>query len=156
VNNGSLTTDGSFTIGSESNATSFSGTVNKVGRTTGWTAGQVTNSCVTVNVSGSKVQLLCQTIVQNNNATIVSGGDSGSPVFIGTSNVQLAGILWGGSTDGHLFVFSPLASIKAELGGFTATGSNAGGTDGPVGGGDGGGDDPAPCVPRGPNGNNCK
>jgi hypothetical protein len=112
---------------------------------------------VTVNVSGSKVQLLCQTLVENPGAVIVGGGDSGSPVFQITSsdNVTLVGILWGGSSDGRLFVFSHLTRVKQELGSFTA-GTGAGGTDGPVGGGDGGGDDPAPCVPRGPNGNNCK
>lgn len=155
VNNGSLTTSGTFSIGSESTSDHFSGTVNKVGRTTGWTSGVVGATCVTVNVSGSKVQLLCQTIVENNSAVIVGPGDSGSPVFIGSSgSVTLAGILWGGSPDGGLFVFSPLKNIKNELGAFTA-GSGAGGTDGPVGGGDGGGDDPAPCVPRG-KGNNCK
>jgi hypothetical protein len=156
VNSGSLVTSGTFSITGESTDDHFSGTVNKVGRTTGWTSGQVASTCVTVNVFGSKVQLLCQTLVENANATIVGGGDSGSPVFIGSSgNVTLAGILWGGSGDGHLFVFSPLKNIKMELGAFTA-GSGAGGTDGPAGGGDGGGDDPAPCVPKGPNGNNCK
>ena len=157
ANNGSLTTSGSFSITAESGANSFSGTVHKVGRTTGWTSGQVDGTCVTVNVSGSKVQLLCQTLVENPGAVIVDGGDSGSPVFQITSsdNVTLVGILWGGSSDGSLFVFSHLTRVKQELGNFTA-GTGAGGTDGPVGGGDGGGDDPAPCVPRGPNGNNCK
>jgi hypothetical protein len=152
VNSGSLDAVGTVNIASETDDQTFSnGTVvNKVGRTTGWTSGQVVGSCVKVNVSGSNVQQLCQTLVQNNNAVIVDGGDSGSPVFIGSSgNVTLAGILWGGSTDNHLFVFSPLRNVKNELGDFSAGGTV-------IGGGDTGGDDPGPCVPKGPKGNNCK
>jgi len=161
VNTGSLNVAGSFTVTSQDNSTtSFSGTMHKVGRTTGWTSGGVSSTCATVNVSGSNIQLLCQTLVQNNNAVIVQGGDSGSPVFRITSgdNVQLVGILWGGNTSGSLFVFSPLKQIQDELGGMTATsdGSGGGGGDGGGGGGDGDGGGGGGCVPRGPNGNNCK
>jgi hypothetical protein len=136
-NNGSLTVSGSFTIDSQVNTTtSFSGTMHKVGRTTGWTSGTVTNTCATVNVSGSNIQLLCQTLVQRGGSVIVKGGDSGSPVFARSSgdNVTLTGILWGGSSSGDLFVFSPLKSIQDELGGVTATAAGSGG-------GNGGGDD---------------
>ena len=96
-------------------------TVNKVGRTTGWTQGNVNQSCVNVNVSGTNITQLCQTIVQHSSATLVGGGDSGSGVFTGTTNVTLVGILWGGSSDGKLFVFSPLKNIRDELGPITAT-----------------------------------
>lgn len=129
-NSGSLTLASSnFTITSQdNNSMSFGGTVHKVGRTTGWTSGNVTNTCVTVNVSGSNVQLLCQTIVQRSGTRIVGGGDSGSNVFRITSgdNVELVGILWGGNSSGDLFVFSPLRSIQDELGSLTAT--SGGGT----------------------------
>lgn len=151
VNNGSLTVDGEFTIDAQNNtATSFSGVVHKVGRTTGWSSGTVNGSCATVNVSGSNIQLLCQTLVAGS-GTVVGGGDSGSPVFqLGSNNsVTLVGILWGGSSAGDLFVFSPLKNIQDELGGVTATASGTGGGDP----GDGG--DPEPCVPKG-KGNNCK
>jgi hypothetical protein len=152
LNSGSLTINGDFSITSQDNtSTSFSGTVQKVGRTTGWTSGSVTNTCATVNVSGSSIQLLCQTLVQGS-GTIVGGGDSGSPVFTGSSNVTLIGILWGGSSAGDLFVFSPFKSIQDELGAMDATTDGVGG-DG--GGGDDGGDN-GECIPRGPNGNNCK
>lgn len=147
VNNGDLSVVGVFDIASQDNSsTTFSGTVNKVGRTTGWTDGSVTNSCVNVNVSGSNIQLLCQTIVENDNAVIVQGGDSGSPVFrtTGGGNAELLGILWGGSSSGNLFVFSPLSSIQDELGALDATTDGTGG-----GGGGGGGDD---CTPRGNSG----
>jgi hypothetical protein len=157
VNNGSLSVAGAFTVTTQDNSTTnFSaGTlVNKVGRTTGWSSGNVTSSCATVNVSGSSIQLLCQTLVQRSGSVIVQGGDSGSPVFHIASgdNVTLVGILWGGNSSGDLFVFSPLKSIQDELGALVATsGGSTGGEEPPPGG-----DEPAPCVPKGPNGNNCK
>ena len=117
ANNGSLVlASGNFSITSERLDTNFGTVVNKVGRTTGWTQGQVSNSCVTTNVSGTSIAQICQTFVQAG----VGGGDSGSPVFIITSgdNVALAGILWGGSGS-SLFVFSPLRNIERELGGLT-------------------------------------
>ena len=129
VNTGSLTVSSSsptFTVTSQdaSTKTFATGTVvNKVGRTTGWTQGAVTQSCVTTNVSGSTIQLICQTFVQNpQGATVVSGGDSGSGVFriTGTNAVQLVGLLWGGSSDNKLFVFSPLSQVVQELGSFNA------------------------------------
>jgi hypothetical protein len=156
-NTGDLSVSGSFTIASQDNSTTSwaPGTVmNKVGRTTGWGQGNVTSSCATVNVSGTNIQLLCQTLVQKSGSVIVQGGDSGSPVFRITSgsDVQLVGILWGGNQSGDLFVFSPLKGIQDELGGVTATADGSGGGGGGGGGGDDGGGE---CVPRG-NGNNCK
>lgn len=127
VNNGSLTVAGIFSITAQDNATKnypVGTVVNKVGRTTGWTSGQVTRSCVNTSVSGSTVYLYCQTFVSDaGGATVVGGGDSGSGVFSVTSgdSVKLLGILWGGSSDNKQFVFSPLASIQQELGAVTAT-----------------------------------
>ena len=92
-------------------------TVNKVGRTTGWTSGKVVATCVDVNVSGATYTVFCQNLVQAG----VGGGDSGSTVFTystGTA-ITLLGILWGGGTDdqGHLIsVYSPLSAIQGELG----------------------------------------
>jgi hypothetical protein len=128
ANNGSLTVSSTspvFTINAQDNITTrfkIGTTVNKVGRTTGWTRGNVTNTCVTTNVSGSTVQLLCQSFVSDpGGATVVSGGDSGSPVFTNSnSSATLVGILWGGSSDNKLFVFSPLKNIQDELGSFNA------------------------------------
>ena len=119
ANNGSLTVGGHFSVTSQDNTTtSFAiGTIfNKVGRTTGWTQGPVSRTCVNTNVLGSKIHQLCQTFVDAG----VNGGDSGSPVFRITSgdNVQLVGILWGGGTG--YYVMSPLASIQAELGSVNA------------------------------------
>ena len=120
-NNGSLTVNGSFSINGADTRTNFPEDieVNKVGRTTGWTRGTVERSCVNTSVSGSTVYLFCQTFVTDpGGATVVGPGDSGSPVFgAGSSSVTLLGVLWGGSSDNKLFVFSPFAQIEQELGG---------------------------------------
>jgi hypothetical protein len=116
----SLTIDASnptFTINGEG-AVGVHATANKVGRTTGWTQGMVTNTCVNTGVSGSTIVLLCQTFVAGN-GVIVGGGDSGSPVFSrqgSGNNVTLLGGLWGGNSNGTLFVYSPIANIEADLG----------------------------------------
>ena len=115
VNTGSLTIAGSFRVVSE--GPSLVGqTVNKVGRTTGWSQGQVTNTCVNTGVSGSKIVQLCQDWV----SATVGPGDSGSGVFAITSgsDVQLRGTLWGGNGAGTIFVYSPIANIQRsdELG----------------------------------------
>jgi len=147
LNTGSLTVAGNFTITAQDDAnTSFSGTINKVGRTTGWTAGTVSGTCITVNVSGSNVQEICQTLVTNNSANIVGSGDSGSPVFKITSgdNVTLVGILWGGGGSTQ-FVFSPLKNIENELGAVVATSDGSGGGTEPP-------PPPPPCKPRGNSG----
>ena len=92
--------------------------LDKVGRTTGWTGGQMTASCVNTNVSGTNITQLCQNFVSAG----VGGGDSGSPVFDSNAwagqwlAVNLYGILWGGNAGGTLFVFSPMPSVISELG----------------------------------------
>jgi hypothetical protein len=113
-NNGSLTVNGSFTITAEGVAT-VGQVVGKVGRTTGWTTGRVTNRCVNVLVSGTDIVQLCQSIV----SARLGPGDSGSPVFKGSTNVTLTGILWGGDQAGTQFVYSPIANIEKELGALT-------------------------------------
>ena len=91
--------------------------VDKVGRTTGWTQGKVSNTCVNTGVSGTSIVLLCQTFVASiNGGVIVAGGDSGSPAFISSgSEATLVGGLWGGSQDGKMFVYSPIDNIRTEL-----------------------------------------
>jgi hypothetical protein len=106
---------GVFTIIGESASGGIQGqVVNKIGRTTGWTQGKITQTCAHTNVSGTTITQLCQTFVSAG----VGGGDSGSPVFSGTGNVTLHGILWGGSNNGRSFVFSPMGNIERsdELG----------------------------------------
>jgi hypothetical protein len=116
ANNGSLEITGSFSVTSDDCGTTGGclpvGTVvNKVGRTTGWTAGAITNTCVNTGVQGTRFVQLCQTFVSAG----VAGGDSGSDVFqITGSSVKLVGILWGGA--GSSFVFSPFGNVVRELG----------------------------------------
>jgi hypothetical protein len=112
-NNGSLVIVGNFTITAEGGEVVGS-TANKVGRTTGWTQGVITNTCVTTGVSGSNIVQLCQNFVSAG----VGGGDSGSDVFmdLGGGNVSLLGVLWGGNGAGTQFVYSPLANVVQELG----------------------------------------
>ncbi len=115
-NNGSLDITGSFAVTAEGTAV-VGDVVNKVGRTTGWTQGTVTNTCVNTGVSGTKIVQLCQTFVSAG----VGAGDSGSDVFgvTGGSNVRLLGILWGGNSGGTLFVYSPITQVEQELGPLT-------------------------------------
>ncbi len=117
---GSITITGFHTIANEAdNSTTpvaVGQSVSKVGRTTGTSTGTVTNTCVNTNVSGTNITQLCQMFVNAN----LGSGDSGSPVFTGSGNVTLVGILWGGNSAGTQLVFSPLKSIKDELGSFTA------------------------------------
>ena len=105
-----------FRIASETALPLVGDTVNKVGRTTGWSQGMINSTCIDVNVSGSNLTLLCQEAVD----ATVAGGDSGSPVFsnpVGaTADVSLYGTLWGGDAGGSQFIFSRLANIQNELG----------------------------------------
>lgn len=141
-NNGSLDIDDAnprFTI-TATGSSVVGEVVNKIGRTTGWTQGEVLATCVDVSVAGSNITQLCQDRV----GAAVDGGDSGSPVFAwdGTGdNVELRGILWGGSFDGSSFTFSPFANITrddTELGPLDVTGEGA----------DGGGDPGDPGDPE--------
>ncbi|HEV8357629.1 MAG TPA: hypothetical protein VGQ17_12830 [Gemmatimonadales bacterium] len=110
-----------YRIASEQPAPVQGQVLNKVGRTTGWTQGQVVATCENVDITDSDITQLCQGLV----GAYVDGGDSGSPVFGFNTDatVFLAGILWGSSTDlvtGEVqFIFSPFASIEREMGALT-------------------------------------
>jgi hypothetical protein len=110
---------GTFTIGAERPDPVLGEIVNKVGRTTGWTQGPVTATCMDVLAAGTTHIRLCQSTV----SALVGSGDSGSPVFAGAdaSSVTLLGILWGGNTGTgpSEFVFSPMSGIARELGQLT-------------------------------------
>jgi hypothetical protein len=71
---------------------------------------------VNINVSGTNITQLCQSLA----STTVAGGDSGSPVIRITSgtDVQLKGILWGG---GSGIAFSPISGVQrsSEMGTLT-------------------------------------
>lgn len=117
VNSLTLTT-GRFRITSENSFPVLNETLNKVGRTTGWSRGKVVATCLNVNVSGTNITLLCQDIVKAR----VAAGDSGSPVFRVLHNparndVRLYGVLWGGGTlpgYGTVFAFSAFGARNIQ------------------------------------------
>jgi hypothetical protein len=90
----------------------------KVGRTSGWTSGEVTGTCINSVVLGTLPPIiqLCQTRVDG----YADSGDSGSPTFrptnLNNGRSTLLGILWGGAVDRSSFVFSPMWGIDRELG----------------------------------------
>jgi hypothetical protein len=99
------------------------GTVEKVGRTTGWTVGYLTDHwCVDIFQSGNRI-LQCQIEA----ALTVNFGDSGSPIFLrvdaadtSNHNVRLGGIFWGIGAPGYAY-FSAFTQI---FGDFYAVGTN--------------------------------
>jgi len=111
---GSLTITGSLPIVGKTLWPTVGEKLDKIGRTTGWTSGEVTNACVHVNVNDLPgVTLLCQDMVQAG----VKGGDSGSPVFkydIVNGTANLYGLLWGSTQDS--FIFSSMWNIEREIG----------------------------------------
>jgi hypothetical protein len=91
----------------------------KMGRTTGWTYGFVKKTCVDMNkpsyTGGGIGRILCQDWTNYKS----DGGDSGSPVFRWYgSTVRLAGIHWGGITEGGVryAILSAMWNIEHDLG----------------------------------------
>lgn len=109
---GSITIAALFNTGAEQAFPTQGQVLDKIGRTTGWTWGAVSATCVNVAVFGTNITLLCQDIVNAPSG----GGDSGSPVFVygGPTLANPAGILWGGNNTS--FVFSAVGNIEFELG----------------------------------------
>lgn len=113
ANNGSLAVAGDFGVSAEGTVV-VGDTANKVGRTTGWTRGRVSKTCANTGVQGSNIVFLCQNFVDAG----VGSGDSGAPVFKehADGSAILLGTLWGGTSSGTKFVYSPLAGVERELG----------------------------------------
>jgi hypothetical protein len=109
-----------FFIQGESPSPMVGETLDKVGRTTGWTRGPVTQTCLNAGIAGVvATAMLCQDRVR----AMVAGGDSGSPVFQqqgDSKDAILYGILWGGSVQAgqQTYVFSALENMRADLGNF--------------------------------------
>jgi hypothetical protein len=86
--------------------------VHKIGRTTGWTTGEITATCVDKEMGG--IVMFCSWVADYDSGD----GDSGSPVFTwdGSSwTVGLVGNHWG--ADGSNRYFSPWGYIVLEIGG---------------------------------------
>ncbi len=109
----SITIDGSFRITSKGDAV-LNQLVDKIGRTTGWSWGNVVGVCIRVDVENTNTTLLCQTLAEYYSEP----GDSGSPVFIipnypYSNDVKLAGVHRGRfPQDPNKRVFSPISGIQ--------------------------------------------
>lgn len=94
-------------------------TIDKIGKSTGWTAGEVIAECVYAYIAKDNGGRLCSGAVSAGSGP----GDSGAPVFIWDSveNTALAvGILFGGGVPGPSgtsdhFLFSPVAGINQDF-----------------------------------------
>lgn len=98
--------------------------LDKTGRTSGSTYGQVLEACVTAyqEHSGVRYTLQCQDL----SSVWSQGGDSGSPMYVYRyGNAELYGILWGGpplpdgTKDPNKTYSSRLAGIEQDLGPLT-------------------------------------
>jgi hypothetical protein len=119
---GSTTINGRIGLANASTIFFAGDTLEKVGATTGWTAGVVTGTCVyhSDGVGGGR---MCNGVV----AAGANHGDSGSPVFWKDPQgaYHLMGILWGGPDAGvgynsSEFWFSRWQGIKDDLSPFDA------------------------------------
>ncbi len=117
--NGSTTIVGAFEITGKEYTVVVGDTVHKVGATTGWTYGDVDQTCADRrHPDNSNVIMVCDHGV-NAGAYF---GDSGSAVFTRLSGVdiELAGILWGGeppdTVSGARFIFSSIGDIEFDFG----------------------------------------
>lgn len=91
-------------------------TLSKVGSTSGWTTGVITDTCGNKTLPNGG-ELLCQYTV----SSVGKFGDSGSPVFAyeaATNRAWLAGVVIGGT-----FVFSSMDGIRGDLGSMTVSSS---------------------------------
>lgn len=93
--------------------------LDKQGATSGWTHGQVTETCVNRTYSGRTLQCLYRTTIWS------EGGDSGSPIFLHNdqaaihypiTTVHLAGTLVGGPTNNfNVTDFSTIEAIEQNF-----------------------------------------
>jgi hypothetical protein len=86
--------------------------LSKIGRTSGWTTGTVSATCVAVD-PGDGFTRLCQDVVTG----YATGGDSGSPVIVPdlvSGTAMLFGVLWG--VGEGFFVYSPIFNVLDDLG----------------------------------------
>jgi hypothetical protein len=114
---GSTTINGRIAIANASTIFFAGDTLEKIGSTTGWTAGVVTGTCV--YESDGQGGRICNGVV----AAGANHGDSGSPVFWKDSqgSYHLMGLLWGGADaipggqNSTEFWFSRFDRIKDDL-----------------------------------------
>ena len=110
---GSTTIDSSspvFSIVEDGNFSIQGTNVEKVGRTTGWTGGNIVGTCIDTVMSPPNYKLICQ-----HHADLhADGQDSGSPVFqrLDSIHVRLVGLLWGRQSGTNIIYFSRMSGIR--------------------------------------------
>jgi len=86
----------------------------KVGRSTGYTEGTITDINATLNVDYDSGTALFQDVfIVQSSEVIVQGGDSGSPVL--DENNKFLGLLFAGSDDGKTLVACKTSNIEATF-----------------------------------------
>lgn len=96
--------------------------VEKVGRSSGWTTGLVTDTCSDESTNesfadGNTHIYLCQGLADLH----LEPGDSGSPVFYwwwfyDVDTVELIGLLWGAGDTAEDAVYSPWSNVENDIG----------------------------------------
>jgi hypothetical protein len=105
-----------LTVTGTQNAPLLGQSAEKIGRTTGWSTGTVTQTCVDINITADMTQLCSDAA----DFGPVIAGDSGSPVFHQTQDgAVIDGILWGTVTNTCTAYFSHFSAIKYDLGPFS-------------------------------------
>jgi hypothetical protein len=105
-----------FHITAERSFPSVGNVMHKVGATTGWTQGTVSQSCVAVTVAPD-LRYNCQEITTGA-AGFFAGADGGAPVFEptpggGPDDVRLVGMAWGQSAAND-YVWSAMIEIRSD------------------------------------------
>ncbi|MBK8250716.1 MAG: hypothetical protein IPK85_25480 [Gemmatimonadetes bacterium] len=108
-----------FEVTSNAGHATWGDVLDKVGRTTGWTRGEVRGTCVDMRNGMDRVRILCQDLVTYNS----DNGDSGAPVFVFQGAVIRAhGLNWGSRErvlGGTAAGVSPMANMTLDLGAFS-------------------------------------
>jgi PKD repeat protein len=118
ANLGTATPAGGYGTPSSETATAFVGmAVQKYGRTTGMTSGEITAINATVNVGYSRgtARFVKQIIVESG-TPFIGGGDSGSLLVTDDSGLNPVGLLFAGTGDGLLAVANPIDLVLDRFG----------------------------------------
>ncbi|MFZ2146926.1 MAG: hypothetical protein WAV28_06875, partial [Sedimentisphaerales bacterium] len=116
ANLGTATPAGGYGIPSSETATASVGlTVQKYGRTTSLTKGNITGTNVIVKVgySSGTARFVNQIIVESN-TEFIGAGDSGS--LLVTMDKNPVGLLFAGTSDGKLAVANPIGAVLIAFG----------------------------------------
>lgn len=90
--------------------------VAKIGRTTGYTEGTVTDDSATINIEYNGQTALFTDVFIVEGTSIVGAGDSGSPVIKTSGDTrQFCGMLFAGNDNGTMFVACKAGNIVTEV-----------------------------------------